>query len=97
MHGFVEFAWVGEIDDVDVAVGSRNHKKGTHNVETVYALLAGDGGDGVWGAEIPIFYRLVPGAGDEHLGLLLRDVDEAGASDRSVVGGDLRCRGGVAR
>lgn len=97
LDGFVEFARVAEVDDVDVAVGGRDDEEGADDVEGVDAFLAGDGGDGVGGAEVPVFHGFVPGAGDEHLGLLGWDVDEAGAADGGVVGGDLGCGGGVAR
>lgn len=96
LDGFVEFGGFAEVDDVDVAVGGCDDEQGSHDVEAVDAFLAGDRGDGVRGAEVPVFDGFVPGARDEHLGLLGGDVDEAGAADGGVVGGDLGGGGSVA-
>lgn len=96
LHGFVEFGWVVEVDDVDVAVCGRDDEEGVDDVHAVDAFLAGDGGDGGGLAEIPVLDGFVPGAGDEHLGVLLGDVDETGAADGSIVRGDLLGGGGVA-
>lgn len=96
LDGLVEFARFAEVDDVDVAVRGGDDEEGADDVEGVDAFLAGDRGDGVRGAEVPVFDGFVPGARDEHLGLLGGDVDEAGAADRGVVGGDLGGRCSVA-
>ena len=81
LHCFVEFGWFVERDDVDVAVGGADDEHFVFAVDAVDALLTGDCGDGVGGAEVPVFDCLVPAAGYEDLASLAGDVDHADGAD----------------
>ena len=81
MHRFVEFGWFVERDDVDVAVGGADDEHLVFAVDAVDALLTGDCGDGVRGAEVPVLDCFVPAAGYEDLACLAGDVDHADGAD----------------
>ena len=89
LHCFVEFGWFVERDDVDVAVGGADDEHFVFAVDAVDALLTGDCGDGVGGAEVPVFDCFVPAAGYEDLGCLAGDIDHAAGADGLVVYGYL--------
>lgn len=89
MDRFVKFAWVAEIYDIDIPVRGADNQEGVHDVEAIDALLAGYRGDGGRLAEVPVLDGFVPGARDEHLALLLRNIDEPSTTDGGVMGGDL--------
>jgi len=78
-----------QIHNVYVTIRGADDKELVAGVHAVDAFLALECCGRGWGARVPVFDRLVPGAGDEKLGLLIWNVDEAGAADGLVVHGYL--------
>ena len=95
LHRLVEFPGLVEVDHVDVPLRGADHEQLVLAVHRVDAVLAVDAGDRVGLAEVPVFDRLVPRARHEDGRLLARHVDEAGASDFSLVRRDLLGWGAV--
>lgn len=93
MEGLVEFGGFVKVDDVDVAVGSRDDEESVLHVQGVDALLVLDVGDRGRAAEIPVLDRLIPRARHEHL--VACGFNKAAHSDRLVVSSDLLRCGGV--
>lgn len=89
MDCFVEFRGLVEVHHVDVAICSRYDKHCVFRVHAEDTFLAGDRSDGGRLSEIPVFYGLVPRAGDEDLSGLARDIDEASAADGLIMRRDL--------
>lgn len=89
-----EGAWGLQVDDVDVAFGRANDEHVVTRVHGVDALLACECGDRGLLAQVPVFDGLVPGTGDQDLGVV--DVAGLDALDSIVVSGDLSRIAGVA-
>jgi len=94
LYCFVKFRRLVEVHHVNVAICSRYDQHCVFRVHAVDTVLAGDRSDGGRLSEIPVFYCLVPRAGDEDRSGLAWDVDEASTANglimrRDLLGGSL--------
>lgn len=89
LHRLVEFRRLVQAHDIDVPIRRCDDHQLVLDVHTVHPLLALQRRDWIRLPQVPILDRLVPGARHKHGCVRARRFDEADASNRLVVRGDL--------
>ncbi len=87
LESLVDLAWVGQVDNVDIAFSGSNNEEVILNIHGINSILHGDRCDSGRLAQIPVLDSLIPGTSNDHR--VSTSLEEAHTANRLVVGSNL--------